>query len=107
MLIVNLIIREEGREADYVLKATIELDLKAMEEFWSDAKEHNYSYIGNHSSDAVMKVLEAGNDEFVVTTNPFIQIREPNANWTESDYVIWIREKIASFRLQGVKRGLR
>ncbi|KAG4080196.1 hypothetical protein HA402_008267 [Bradysia odoriphaga] len=66
--------REEGREADYVLKATIDLDLKAMEEFWSDAKEHNYSYIGNHSSDAVIKVLQSGNDEFFLSPTPFIQV---------------------------------
>lgn len=100
-------IREEGREADYVLKASIDLDLRAMEEFWNNAKNHNYSFLGNNCSDAVMKVLESGNDEFVLITQAFAPTRQPNPNWTQRDWMIWIREKLADFRLQGIHHALR
>lgn len=105
---LNLLIREEGREADYVLKATIDLDLRAMEDFWSEAKSHNYSFLGNNSSDAVIKVLESGNDDFYIISQTFAPTtREPSPNWTQNDYIIWIREKLASFRMQGIQHGLR
>lgn len=85
-----------------MLKASIDLDLKAMEEFWNNAKDHNYSFLGNNCSDAVMKVLESGNDDFVLLSELYPSTREPNPNWTNSDYIIWIREKLINFRLQGV-----
>lgn len=103
-----IFIREEGREADYVLKATIDLDLKSMEDFWNEAKDHNYSFLGNNSSDAVIKVLEAGNDDFYLISQAFgPTTRKPNPNWTQTDYIIWIREKLTNFRLQGIQHGLR
>lgn len=75
-----------------------------MEQFWSNAKEHNYSYLGNNCTDAVMKVLEAGSDDFFLISQSFTSTREPNSNWTQRDYIIWIREKLANFRMQGLQR---
>lgn len=99
--------REEGREADYVLKASIDLDLRAMEEYWNDAKEHNYSFLGNNCSDAIIKVLQAGNDDFFLTSQALAPAREPTPNWSQQDHIIWIHEKLANFRLQGVHHALR
>ncbi len=100
-------IREEGREADYVLKASIDLDIKAMEDCWNEAKGHNYSFLGNSCSDAVMKVLESGNDDFSIKSRSFAPTREPSSNWTQNDYIVWICEKLEEFRLQGIHHPLR
>lgn len=90
-----------------MLKSSIDLDLRAMEIFWDEAKSHNYSFLGNNCSDAVVKVLESGNDEFFPISQAFAPTREPSPNWTQRDHIIWIREKLADFRLQGVHHAFR
>lgn len=95
-----------------MLKASIDLDVNAMEEYWKNAKDQNYSFLGHNCSDAVIKVLEAGNDDFLLAPqafapNLFAPNREPKPNWTQRDYIIWIHEKLAGFRLQGVHHAFK
>lgn len=78
-----------------------------MEECWNNAKDQNYSYLGNNCSDAVIKVLEAGNDDFLLVLPAFAPTREPNPNWKQRDYIIWIRDRLSDFRLQGVHHAFK
>jgi len=94
----------EGRSPDEVLKVNLEVDTSAMEQFWATFKSERYSLTTCNCSDAVIRVLEAGNNDFFLASQAFPPTREPNRSWTNTDYFVWLRMKLADFRLQAIRR---